>query len=428
DVEWQNTQLTAGNTLTIKSGGDTNLIGATAGGKQIVADVGGNLNIESLQDISKYDSQQKSIGGSISVGMGGASGSLNVGRDKMHADYAAVNEQSGLNAGDGGFNIKVKGNTDLKGALITSEADASKNSLSTGSITYSEVENHAEYSASSVGIGVGFGTNFGKSAKGETTTGINKVPGTETPGDGIKANTPIIMGASGKDSSTTHSGIAAGTITITNEAQQLQLTGKTVEETLASLNRDTSNTSGKLENNFDKAKIEEAFTVTKAFINETGTFMANRAKEADAAKDAVKEAKEKEAKAENAFNQANNSGNAEAIKAADANYKNAQIATYNTQSTLVEAEKWGPGGTYGQAMTIFQTAVGGNVTGGMSNLIQNAAVGYLQSLAVEQVKEIADSFEKIKGVKDETSESVRTALHAIVGCAGAAATGQSCSS
>ncbi|MBM5570404.1 MULTISPECIES: hypothetical protein [Deefgea] len=53
----------------------------------------------------------------------------------MHADYAAVNEQSGLNAGDGGFNITVKGNIDLKGAVATSSADESKNQLTTGGLT-----------------------------------------------------------------------------------------------------------------------------------------------------------------------------------------------------------------------------------------------------------------------------------------------------
>lgn len=43
---WTNTHVAAGNTLTIQSGGDTNLKGAVVSGKQVVANVGGNLNVE----------------------------------------------------------------------------------------------------------------------------------------------------------------------------------------------------------------------------------------------------------------------------------------------------------------------------------------------------------------------------------------------
>uniref|UniRef100_UPI0039905914 hemagglutinin repeat-containing protein n=1 Tax=Iodobacter sp. CM08 TaxID=3085902 RepID=UPI0039905914 len=61
DVVWQNSQLNAGKTLTLISGGDTNLRGATVTGQQVIADIKGNLNIGSLQDISQFDNKQ--IGG-----------------------------------------------------------------------------------------------------------------------------------------------------------------------------------------------------------------------------------------------------------------------------------------------------------------------------------------------------------------------------
>ncbi|MBN0848333.1 hemagglutinin repeat-containing protein, partial [Pseudomonas aeruginosa] len=57
DVTWTNSHITAGERLTLESGGDTNLRGAVASGKQVVADVGGNLNIESLQDTSTFKSK-----------------------------------------------------------------------------------------------------------------------------------------------------------------------------------------------------------------------------------------------------------------------------------------------------------------------------------------------------------------------------------
>ncbi|MGD7151340.1 hemagglutinin repeat-containing protein, partial [Ralstonia pseudosolanacearum] len=68
DVSWTNTHVSAGNTLTLESGGNTNLKGAVANGKQVVANVGGDLNIESLQDTSKYHSKDQSISGSVTVG------------------------------------------------------------------------------------------------------------------------------------------------------------------------------------------------------------------------------------------------------------------------------------------------------------------------------------------------------------------------
>jgi hypothetical protein len=37
-----------------------------------------------------------------------------------NGDYNSVVNQSGIKSGDGGFNIKVANNTDLKGAIISS--------------------------------------------------------------------------------------------------------------------------------------------------------------------------------------------------------------------------------------------------------------------------------------------------------------------
>src|SRR5690606_21766313 len=119
DITWSNTHISAGNRLTLESGGDTTLRGAVASGEQVVAAIGGNLAIDSLQDIHTFRSKDQSVGGSVTVG-GGASGSLNVGQQKIDSDYASVTEQSGIKAGDGGFDIRVEGNTDLKGAVIAS--------------------------------------------------------------------------------------------------------------------------------------------------------------------------------------------------------------------------------------------------------------------------------------------------------------------
>nr|WP_301542867.1 hemagglutinin repeat-containing protein [Cupriavidus basilensis] len=63
EVTWTNAHVTAGERLTLESGGDTTLRGTLASGKQVVAGVGGNLSIESLQDTSPFKSKDQSLGG-----------------------------------------------------------------------------------------------------------------------------------------------------------------------------------------------------------------------------------------------------------------------------------------------------------------------------------------------------------------------------
>ncbi|WP_233833527.1 hypothetical protein [Paraburkholderia sp. ZP32-5] len=60
---------------------------------------------------------------------------------------------------------------------------------------------------------------------------------------------------------------------------------------------------------------------------------------------------------------------------------------------------------------------GANVTGSAGQFAQSATVAYIQQLGAAEVKQIADGL---------GSETARAALHAIVGCAGAAASSQSC--
>nr|WP_223965262.1 hemagglutinin repeat-containing protein [Burkholderia diffusa] len=377
DTTYTNTHVTAGNTLTVESGGDTNLIGAVASGKQVVADVGGNLNVQSLQDLSKYDSKQQSAGVSISVCVppicyGTSSASANFSQDKMHSDYAAVAEQSGIKAGDGGFQVNVKGNTDLKGGVIASSDKAVQNgvnSLTTATLTTSDIENHASYDASQVGLSAGYGTG------------------------GLSVQPPVALGASGDASSTTRSGISGGSLTVTDSAKQQELTGKTADETVASVNRDTSNTGGALAPIFDKDKIEAGFDITSHFINEAGTFIQNRAAEADAAQKAL-----------------------DAEKAKPADQQDAAKIAQLTQ-TLQDDSTWLEGGTGRRVLTAITMAAGGSVTGSAGAMVQSAAAYYFQSLATEQVKSIADALD---------SETARAALQGLVGCAGAAAGGRSC--
>jgi len=228
DVSWTNTHVEAGNTLVLQSGSDTTIKGAVASGKQVVADVGGNLNIESLQDTSQYESQQKNLGGSVTIGTS-PSGSINAGKSKIDSTYASVIEQSGLKAGDEGFQVNVNKNTDLKGAVIGSTDKAvldGKNSLTTATLTTSDIANHAEASASSSGI------NLSSDMFTQGKYGIAKA---------VVSNALNNASESGSSSGQTRSAVSQGTVTITDQAGQQQRTGQTVEQTVANLNRDTAN-------------------------------------------------------------------------------------------------------------------------------------------------------------------------------------------
>ncbi|WP_241163304.1 hemagglutinin repeat-containing protein [Ralstonia solanacearum] len=421
---WTNTNVSAGNTLTIQSGGDTNLKGAVASGQQVVANVGGNLNVESLQNTDHYDSKQQSAGVSVSVcvpplciGKSSVAGSFS--QNKLNNDYAGVMEQSGIKAGDGGFQVGVKGNTDLKGGVIASSDKAVQeglNSLTTATLTHSDIQNHANYSGSQVGISGGYsfggGGSTDKSGIGKDQQGkadnVNPVPGTEQASHGgFVATPPVVLSASGSASSTTRSAISGGAITITDGAKQQQLTGQTAAETVAGINRNTSNTGGALAPIFDKDKIQAGFEIASQFVNQVGTFVSTRVQEADAKR---KDADRLEKQAADP----------------DAPLTEAQRQQLWEQAQQARADaidvesKWGAGGTYRQVANALVAAAGGNVTGSTAQFMQNAVVNYVQQQGAEYIgKLVAD------GVVKEGSPE-HAGLHVIVACAGAAASSQNC--
>jgi filamentous hemagglutinin len=272
-----NTHVTAANTATIISGGDTNIIGANVNGRQVNADVGGNLNIASVQDTMASSAHQESMGGGFSVSQGGGSGSFSSQHGNASGSYAGVNEQAGIRSGDGGFNVNVKGNTDLNGAIIASDADASKNNLSTGTLTYSDIQNQSSYDAHSGGFSAGATTGDG---------GSNYTTHGPASGKNAGGGAPMLsQNDSGGDSATTRSGISAGTINVTDSAHQTQ--------DVAGLYRDTSNTNGTVarlpdvNNLLDKQAdmMAAASAAGEAVSRRVGDYADSKLKEAQAAGD-----------------------------------------------------------------------------------------------------------------------------------------------
>ncbi|EEZ5268727.1 contact-dependent inhibition effector tRNA nuclease [Escherichia coli] len=230
-TEWTETTTDSGKTLTINSGRDTVLNGAQVNGNRIIADVGHDLLISSQQDTSKYDSKQTSVaaGGSFTFGSMTGSGYIAASRDKMKSRFDSVAEQTGMFAGDGGFDITVGRHTQLDGAVIASTATADKNSLDTGTLGFSDIHNEADFKTQHSGISISGAGSFGDQFKGNM------------PGGMISA-----AGNSGHAEGTTQAAVADGTITIRDKDNQKQ--------DVANLSRDTEHANDSISPIFDKEK------------------------------------------------------------------------------------------------------------------------------------------------------------------------------
>ena len=247
------TEIAAKDALQIESGKDTNILGSTVQGDKVTAKIGGNLNIEALQEKETYEEKNTSAGFDLSWDIRAGKFSkptigLSAGRGTIDSHYRSARGQSGIFAGKGGFDIYVEKNTSLKGAVIASEADAGKNRLSTGTFSFSDLENGADYSAKSIGAEYHHYGSYDKMSQKEK----NKVYNT------IGLSPSLSMPAKGDANSTTTSAVAPGTIDIRENPTQ----------DISALSRDTANSLNELGRIFDKQKIEEQQELAKVFGEE----------------------------------------------------------------------------------------------------------------------------------------------------------------
>ena len=243
----------------VMSGGDTNIKGAQVTGKGLTVRAT-NLNIESLQDTADYHSRQQNIKGQVTVGYG-ASASGDYSQSKINAEHRSVSEQSGLFAGEDGFDVQVGGHTQLTGGIITSAQSAEaqgKNRFQSGSISQTDLHNISRYDGSSIGLGTSVAVSGKTLGQGEQNTGrLTHVADKNSQGfNGV---------GYGRDSdhqeSTTQSGIGTRNIILTDENGQLAQTGygtdKAAQLAYTDIRiEDASQHSGSLKNRFDATEVQ----------------------------------------------------------------------------------------------------------------------------------------------------------------------------
>ena len=217
--------ITAKNTVALSSGNDITIRGGTVKGNKVTANAG-RMSIESEQDKKNYKETSKTSGLSISYTPGSAV-TVSGGKGKTNTDsaYESVTKQAGIYAGKEGYDIQVKNNTRLKGAVIDSQAEKEKNRITTGTLTWEDIENKASYES------------HGKTQ----TVSSDKVSSSNPLGASVAMAVPV----QGSHSSITRVAIADGIIQTTE--------GKTEKE----ISRDTKNTLNKLAEIFDKKSVQE---------------------------------------------------------------------------------------------------------------------------------------------------------------------------
>ncbi|EMJ7336294.1 filamentous hemagglutinin N-terminal domain-containing protein [Escherichia coli] len=365
------TTVDAGNRLTIISGRDTTLTGAQAGGETVKVDAGRHLTLTSEQDSDRYDSKQQnaSAGGSFTFGSMSGSASVSLSRDKMHSNYDSVQEQTGIFAGRGGFDVTTGQHTQLNGAVIASTATADKNRLDTGTLGFSDIENRADFKTEHQSAGLSTGGSVAGNFLGNMANNL-------------------LVGANheGHADSTTQSAVSAGNITIRDTQSQKQ--------DVADLNRDAAHANQTLSPIFDREKEQQRLQQAQ-LIGEIGNQVA------DIARTEGQIAGEKAKRDPAALNQAR----AE-LEAAGKPFTEQDVAqrAYNNG---MAASGFGTGGKYQQAIQAATAAVQGLAGGNLSAALAGGAAPYIAEI-----------------IKQTTPDGAgRVAAHAVVNAALAVAQG-----
>ncbi|WP_256659119.1 hemagglutinin repeat-containing protein [Pseudomonas sp. R4-39-08] len=369
-----NSTLDTGSLL-LQSGGDTTLKGAQVRADRIKADIGGNLNIISLQDTESSRSKQSSAGFGASICVppfcygSTVAGSANLAAANMNSDYKGVTDQSGLYAGTGGYDINVGKTTTLQGAVIASEASADKNRLSTDRLIVSDIKNVSEIKSQSAGISVSSSSTSGASMGGSIPIALKE-----------------------KDHSYTRSAVSEGTIVVRSAEGANDLVG---------LNRDTANANQKLDRPDEKAMQERIDLIQSSAQLASGVISAVGKAKADEAKALADKAKTQ--------TETGSPDAAGTVLAANAAY--------------TEAQRWQVGGD----KRLMADIASGLVAAGLGGAPVGATVGIVANTASSDIFNKIGDYAQSRATDPKSDAATRAAwaeggaarvmLHALAGAA-----------
>ena len=313
-------------TVTLNSQGDTNLIGSQVAGNKVNANVGGKLNIESLQDEERF--KTKSSGGGLEVEFGfgnnwSLSGYGNASKGTTHRKQ--VNEQAGIFAEEGGYHINAD-SVHLKGGAIAS-TNPKNSELATNKLTFEDIQNESSSSAASASISGSIKESKEKWVDNETGSEVK--PNTENStkldsqrSGGISPGLPMFERDS--DSSVTRATLTEGTIILNKDTNPTVTTAKEL-----GINTDLAQANNQVAQTKDvKAQIQEQQQISTAVGNvksAVDTYTSNKLNEAETA--------ERRAKAEYDKAQANNASKEEL-----------NFLEYRLREAKREVGEWGYGG------------------------------------------------------------------------------------
>ncbi|MGM7921084.1 VENN motif pre-toxin domain-containing protein [Yersinia enterocolitica] len=238
-----------------------------------------------------------------------------------------MQEQTGIFAGKGGFDITVGEHTQLDGAVIASTADQSKNSLDTGTLGFSNIENKADFKAEHQGGSLSTGGPVGSDL-------LSNLGGVVLSG----------LGNDGSAEGTTQAAVSEGTIIIRDSDKQ--------QQNVDDLSRDTDNANGSIAPIFDKEKEQNRLKEAQLIGEIGGQAMDIARTQGDilGLEEALKRHPELQ-------------GNVEALR--------------ETPEYKAEMQKYGTGSALQQGLQAATAAIQGLAGGNMAQALAGASAPYL---------------------------------------------------
>ena len=284
-VNYTNSHLNT-ETLNINTQGDTTLTGTTAKAKTINANVGGNLNIASVQDENKFETKSSGGGIEAEIGIGtnwNVSGYGN--SEKGESSYKQVKEQAGLFAEEGGYHVNAK-NVHLKGAAITS-TNPENSELSTNKLTFEDIQNESHSDASSMSFSASYSKGGSAPKDNSSSAGSPFSQIGSKMKDSFSSNGPtssstsfgggLPMNESDSDNSVTRATLTEGKITLNKDTAPTQTTAQAL-----GINTDINQANGEVDKPKDvnqilseQRQISAAAGNIKSAVN---TYMENQQK------------------------------------------------------------------------------------------------------------------------------------------------------